>query len=319
MAMTRNSTLFVIIGLALFLGFSSCKKFSGSQEVPAYIHIDSLTVDCDYFTYGANTSNITDAWVYVDDQPIGCFELPATFPILEKGPHKVTIYGGVCSNGIGDARGPYPFYQPKEYPALNLVEDSIITLNPVLNYFPINESFKIAWNEDFENTNSMLPTDQSDTALYRISRDEGAWMSTYSFYSGGVVLPPDSLDFVVATAEELTCHTDLLGTKACYLEMDYKTNDTVFVGIMYFEDYHLVQWPLVKVLPTDKEHAVPQEWKKIYINLATLLHVHESASYFKVYITSNLSVSDLYGQTPYTPLNETRYYYFDNLKVLYRL
>ena len=81
MAMTRNSTLFVIIGLALFLGFSSCKKFSGSQEVPAYIHIDSLTVDCDYFTYGANTSNITDAWVYVDDQPIGCFELPATFPI----------------------------------------------------------------------------------------------------------------------------------------------------------------------------------------------------------------------------------------------
>lgn len=317
--MSRNFTLFVILGFVFFMSFSSCKKFSGSQEVPAYIHIDSLVVDCDYFTYGANSSNITDAWVYVDDQPIGCFELPATFPILEKGPHKVSIYGGICSNGIGGSRGPYPFYQPKEYEALNLVEDSIITLNPVLSYFPINESFKIAWKEDFETGNSMLPTAQSDTSIYRVSLDEGAWMSTYSFYSGGVVLPPDSLDFVVACYDELTCHTNLLGSKACYLEMDYKTNDTLFVGIMYYENYQLVQWPLVKVLPSDKEHVVPQNWNKIYINLAVLLHEHETADYFKVYITSDLTVPALYGEASYTPLNETRYYYFDNLKVLYRL
>ena len=112
----------LVIAFLFVLAFASCNKFEGSQTVPAYIRIDSIKVEGDYYTYGANTSNITDAWVYVDDQIIGCYELPTTFPILAKGPHKVSVYGGIQENGRGSARGPYPFYKPAVYSDLNLVE-----------------------------------------------------------------------------------------------------------------------------------------------------------------------------------------------------
>ena len=311
--MTKRFTLFLLCCAAFAL--TSCHKFEG-QSIPAYIHIDSITLECDYYAQGANTSNFTDAWVYVDDQIIGCFELPTTFPILKNGPHKVSVYAGICVNGIGDTRAPYPFCAPVVYEGLNLVEDSIINLNPVVNYYPTGAGWNWDWNEDFESTSSLVPTAQSDTNIVRYGGPE-AWHSVNSFYSGKVVLPPDSLNFTVACADEMTFHKDL-ADGYCMLEMDYNTNDTIFVGVMYYQSYHLVTHPLVKILPTDKDHAIPQKWKKIYINLSRIMKDNVDASYFKVYLTSDLSVPDEYGQHDYNPVSEQRYYLFDNLKVLWR-
>ena len=313
--MVRNATFCACLCAAFFsLSIASCNKFEGSQTVPAYIHIDSISVECDYYTYGANTSNITDAWVYVDDQIIGCYELPATFPVLKRGKHKVSVYAGICVNGIGDARSYYPFYKSKDYYELNLVEDSIINLNPVVNYYEID--LLNIWTDDFETGTSLVPLAESDTGIVCIDGPE-AWNTDNSFYSGKVVLPPDSLDFVLASSEEFTFHQNLQGDY-CMLEMDYKCNDTFFVGLMYYKNYSLTQWPLVKVLPTDKTHTVPEIWKKMYVNLGPLMTENETASYFKLYFTSNLDVHPSYEQPDYHPIDEQRYYYFDNLKVIYR-
>ena len=312
--MTRKYTLFAILGILAFgLSLASCKKFEGSQEIPAYIHIDSITVDCDYFVYGANSQKITDAWVYVDDQPIGCFELPTTFPVLKKGPHKVSIYGGIKVDGRTPARDRYPFYKPLIYQNLNLVEDSIINLQPVLNYYPIGESTFIGWMEDFENTNTLLPDASSDTGIVRFTGSE-TWHSINSFWSGKVELPPDSLDFTIVTADEFDFYKDMNGIY-CMLEMDYNCNDTFFVGVQYYKNYKLTSWPLVKVTPTDKEHEKPQRWNKIYINIGPTMNDNTDASYFKVYFTSDLTTD---YDPPYHPIDEPRYYYFDNLKLLYR-
>ena len=313
--MSRKSTLFTFIMLAVVVvAFSSCRKFQGSQTVPAYIHIDSITVNCDYFVYGANTSKITDAWVYVDDDAIGCFELPATFPILKQGPHKVTIYGGIKKDGISAARSPYPFYKPLVYENLNLVEDSIVNLQPVLNYYPIGEGVEKGWMEDFETANTLLPVEGSDTSIIRVSGSE-VWHSANSFYSGKIALPPDSLDFAVAT-DEFTFHTDYL--QYCMLEMDYNCNDAFFVGVMYYKNYQLVKHPLLHIQPTDTMNAVPQRWNKIYVNIGPVMNENVTASYFKIYLTSDLSVDPIYGQPDYVHADRQRYFYFDNLKLFYR-
>jgi hypothetical protein len=317
--MSRKSTLFAFLVLAVFaIAFSSCKKFEGSQTVPAYIHIDSITVSCDYFVYGANTSKITDAWVYVDDDAIGCFELPATFPILKQGPHKVSVYGGIKVNGIGATRAPYPFYKPLVYEKLNLVEDSIINLQPVLNYYPIGEGVEKGWMEDFETANTLVPI-SGDTSVVNLVRINGseAWHSPNSFYSGKVVLPPDSLDFAVATpAEGFTFHSNYLNY--CMLEMDYNCNDAFFVGVMYYENYQLQRHPLLQIQPTDTVNAVPQRWNKIYVNIGPFMNEHVNASYFRIYFTSDLSVSPVYGQPDYVHADRQRYFYYDNLKLFYR-
>ena len=306
-----------MLGIVL-IGLASCAKFEGQQKVPSYIHIDSISLDpnMDYSLYGAPTHKITDAWVYVDDQNVCCFELPATFPILKKGEHKVTIYGGIYRNGISAARPWYPFYRPMSQ-RMNLVEDSIINVNPVLRYYTQDEGTVFAWMEDFENANSLLPDAASDTGIIRVSGNE-AWHSNNSFFSGKVELPPDSLDFTVAMADGVDFYRNMNGVY-CMLEMDYCCNDTFFVGVKYFKDYHLTTWPLVKVTPTDKQHDKPQRWNKIYINIGPTMNENYTADYFKVYFTSDLTtaIDTLYGHY-YHPINERRYYYFDNLKLIYR-
>ena len=316
--MYRKFTLYAFLVLAVFsVVFVSCRKFEGSQTIPAYIHIESIVVDSltDYFTYGATTSKITDAWVYVDDDPVGCFELPATFPVLKHGPHKVTVYGGIMSNGIAAARASYPFYKPQIYESLNLVEDSIINLQPVLNYYPIGGGVEKGWMEDFETANTLLPVAGSDTSIIRINGSE-AWHSPNSFYSGKIVLPPDSLDFTVATADEYSFHTGYL--QYCMVEMDYNCNDAFFVGVMYYKNYQLVKHPLLRIQPTDTVNDMPQRWNKIYVNIGPIMNENVTASYFKIYFTSDLSVAPVYGEPDYVQANKQRYYYFDNLKLFYR-
>ena len=316
--MYRKFTLYAFLVLAVFsVVFASCRKFEGSQTIPAYIHIESIVVDSltDYFTYGATTSKITDAWVYVDDDPVGCFELPATFPVLKHGPHKVTVYGGIMSNGIAAARATYPFYKPQIYASLNLVEDSIINLQPVLNYYPIGGGVEKGWMEDFETANTLLPVAGSDTSIIRINGSE-AWHSSNSFYSGKIVLPPDSLDFTVATADEYSFHTGYL--QYCMVEMDYNCNDAFFVGVMYYKNYQLVKHPLLRIQPTDTVNDMPQRWNKIYVNIGPIMNENVTASYFKIYFTSDLSVAPVYGEPDYVQANKQRYYYFDNLKLFYR-
>ena len=72
----------------------SCNKFKGNQEIPSYIYIDTFSLMTNYQMEGAATHNITDVWVYVDDNVQGCYELPATIPLLENGTHKLTLYAG---------------------------------------------------------------------------------------------------------------------------------------------------------------------------------------------------------------------------------
>ena len=317
--MNRKFTLSFALVLLLLLSLASCRKFEGSQKVPSYVHIESIGVDSltDYFVYGSNTHKITDAWVYVDGNHIGTYELPSTFPVLKKGPHKVVIRGGIKVDGRSPARDMYPFYMPYEYQELNLVEDSIINLNPVLSYFPIGDEVTVAWMEDFENSNSLLPDAISDTGMLRCTGNE-AWQSVNSFWSGKVELPPDSLDFTIATSDEFDFYKGMNGV-ICMLEMDYNCNDTFFVGVQYYKDYSLETLPLVKVTPTDKTHDKPQRWNKIYINIGPQMNLNSSASYFKIYFTSNLTtIEDLSYNHEYHPVSEPRYYYFDNLKLLYR-
>lgn len=303
--------------LLLAASVSSCHKFPG-QSVPSYIRIDSISLDCDYYTYGANTSNFTDAWVYIDDQIIGCYELPSTIPVLAKGRHKVTVRAGICINGIGDSRPYYTLVKPTA-DTLELVENSIVSFNPKVYYFPINEGVQIGWMEDFETTNALVPMSQSDVDMLRVgAEDSHIWYhEPYSFHSGKIQLPPDSLDFYVTTADEFTFYNKNY-VEYCVLELDYNCNDAFFVGLSYYENYTISYHPLVQVLPSDNQHDVPNKWKKIYINLGPYMNEHINAEYFKLYLTSNLTVSEGYGQPAYVPLDKPRYYYFDNLKVLYR-
>lgn len=308
--MTRKACLSIFFTATMMaLLMPSCKKFDGSQTVPAYIYIKEVEVQCDYFRYGANTHKIVDAWVFVDDNILGCYELPATIPVLKEEKHKVAVYAGIARDGIRDLRAQYPFYAPWEDSVI-LVKDEIVTLRPVFTYYPegVDENMHVRWMEDFDGgTITIQATSQSDTVV-EVYNGPYAWHDPegiYSQKSGKVVLTSDTMQFRIANTEEFR---DLpTGGSACMLEMDYKCSDTCFVGLMYFKDYTLTAEPLVRLKPTGDSGQEPVAWNKIYINIGPYLVDNETADYFKIYFGS------------WNPRNAgTQYFYFDNLKLIYR-
>ena len=68
----------------LMLAFAalSCDSIDIFDERPAYLQIDSFVLaDNPNADEGSLNHNIVDAWVFIDDEMIGVFELPATIPI----------------------------------------------------------------------------------------------------------------------------------------------------------------------------------------------------------------------------------------------
>ena len=306
--MIRRFTLFILFSVLFFsTTLTSCMKFEGEQTVPSYIRIDTIGLVCDYYIYGANTHNFVDAWVYVDDDVKGCFELPATIPILKKGKHKVAIYAGIAVNGIKDSRADYPFTAPAIFNDVNLVPDSIVTLTPMVTYWPNGDNLHVRWMEDFDSgTITMETTSQSDVPFIRASGPL-AWHDpegVHSTYSAKFVLNSDTAQFCFANSEEFT---DLpTQGSACMLEMDYKCSDTCCVGIYYLLNYYVYQEALVRLRPTGAPGVEPEEWRKIYINLGPYFVDYEDADYFKVYLSSWYDRND-----------GPQYFYFDNLKIIF--
>lgn len=294
------------IAIALIIGLSSCHRFEG-PSVPAYIYVDTCYLTSNYYTTGANTHKITDVWVYVDDQTIGCYEIPATVPILQHGKHKLSLRAGIKVNGIAATRSWYPFFKTKDYEDFELEADSIKTVRPTFEYYDAN-TVHVAWMEDFESAAvSLTPTAQSDTNIMRTNNQSEAYISNYSSFSGKVVLPAgSSTTCAIASFNEFT-NLPTTGS-ACMLEMDYKASfDSLTVGVIYSINNSVTQWPLLRLAATDTINDIPaNKWRKMYVNIGPIVVANSTAEYFKIYFEASNSGA------------KTQYFYLDNIKLLYR-
>ncbi len=281
--------------ILFFLFISSCRKFDGDQTIPSFIQIDSIALSSDYFTEGANTHNITDAWVYVNDQVVGAFELPALVPVLMKGINKIEIRPGIKLNGISSTRAPYPFYKPYIIEA-KLVEDSVTVLKPVVSYYSTTQ---FAWIEDFEGSSiSLEKTNKSDTVIERtVPGDPEAYTSQYSTYSGKVHLLDEVKKFEIVTFNGYILPGK--GTPV-FAEIDYKCNRGFGVGVFIKNSNAILTFPLVVVNKSDI-------WNKIYINLSPIVTEYPNAEYVKLFLDSDLGNDETEA-----------IYFFDNLKIVYR-
>ena len=294
------------IAAILVVAISSCHRFEG-PSVPAYIYIDTCYLSSNYYTTGANTHNITDVWVYVDDQTIGCYEIPATVPILQHGKHKLSLRGGIKVNGITATRSWYPFLKTLDYEEFDLIADSVQRIRPTFEYYDAN-TVHVAWMEDFESAAvSFTPTSQSDTNIIRTNDPSEAYVSNYSSFSGKAILPAgDSTTCTIASFSEFT-NLPTTGS-ACMLEVDYKSSlDTLTVGVIYSLNNTVTQYPLLNLNSTDTTNDIPaNRWRKVYVNIGPIVVANSTAEYFKIYFEAHND-----GE-------KTKYFYLDNIKLLYR-
>lgn len=255
----------------LFITTSSCEKFSGEQSIPAYLGIDSIYITTDYYTQGTSSQRITDAWVYVDDEFLGAFELPARLPVLKSGAHRLKIWPGIKKNGIAATRVSYEFYNPISKD-VNLVLDSTATTGVIKTTYQSTTLF--TWKEDFEQVSLSLDTTRGSSASLERT-PAGSPLTFEGNHSGMVVL--DSIhDYF-----ECQTHTEYsIPNAPVFLEMNFNIKNTIVVGVFTYGNTTLYQTPIIYLNPTNGQ------WKKIYIDLSTTLNAYPGMTSYRVYLSA---------------------------------
>jgi hypothetical protein len=259
------SALLIVVVIGMF---GSCEVFNPEEQIPSYIHIDKIDLNTTS-EQGSNSSKITDAWVYVDDQLVGAYELPVTLPVLSSGVHTVVIKPGIKVDGISATRAVYPFYKPYSA-SINLIPDSVITINPTLTY---NAYTVFEWKEAFEDGGiSLDKTLFSDTTIDKTSDTTKVFEGDYS----GIVHLDATHDFF----QGLSLGSFILptGDSPVFLELNYKTDALIKIGLYANSNSQIMKLDVVYINKTNT-------WNKIYINLnSAISRATNNPNDFQVYI-----------------------------------
>ena len=245
--------------LLILLVFASCQK-EDTGGIPTYLKIDNITLD-----EGNTTSNITDAWVYINGQLQGVYELPAKFPVLEQGNTDIKVYAGIKNNGIAAERAVYPFYNPYTINT-ELSINSTTEINPIVNIKGnIDGQF-----DDFDNGYSF----NSDTCFQVLSG------GPYGKYGSLSLSDSDSILITEINYQDFPLSFENVPQQGSptYLELDYKSNTTFLVG-MYINS------PNSPTLEKGLLWINPKEdWNKIYIDLTQTVSEAIGAETFSIFI-----------------------------------
>lgn len=264
---------------------SSCSTFDTSEKIPSYIHIDKINfIPGDTSIEGSAATNITDAWVYIDGQPAGVYELPATFPVQLEGTHSYEIAAGIKMNGIAATRVKYPFYDFYNG-SVTLEQKKVTTITPSVKLF---QGLTFSFIEDF-GTQTGAMTDTFAGAVLRPVGAPEAWggpngRSVYAKLVG------DTIEFQARTLNTFPLLAD---GHSKYIELNYRCNHAFIVGLTYNGG----TGPVVGVNPSET-------WNKIYINLTDQIILSGN---YGIYIAMLRLGND----------TEDPYIYFDNLKLIH--
>ncbi len=267
--MTR---IFYLLIFVIFAG--SCSFFDKHEDTPSYIHIEKFSVTTNS-AQGTSSNNITDAWVYIDGNAMGVFELPCTLPILTEGNTRITLYAGIKDDGISAIRKIYPFY--KNYVIeRNLIRGTVDTISPTCTYFDAPLCY--IDKEEFEDAGVKFTADATSTI--NVSKTNLAGEVFEDQYSGKFEM--NSSDVFMKAYYTPNFQFQGNGLQA-YVELNYKNNMEFTIGMEITEPSNVEQTDNTRINPSldDNGNAV---WKKIYINLTDLINLHPNATNYRIYI-----------------------------------
>lgn len=257
--------LYFISSLAVF-AIGACNIYNPPEPIPAYIHIEKIDLTTGP-SEGTNSHKITDAWVYIDDQLVGCFELPCTFPALFEGDHQLMIRAGIKVNGIAAIRSPYPFYDSYRQP-INLQAGTTITLSPTVTYVA---SANFEFMEDFEGSGFVIDSSAGSNTTIQILAAPNPNV-IYGGYCGIACLNTTNTFFECVSSQIYTLPKS---GRDVFLEFNYKSDLEFFVGVIAQPPYYLKTLSLT--------YNPSETWNKTYLYLTPAVSGSPSATQFQVF------------------------------------
>ncbi len=249
-------------------------------ELPSYIYIKAFKLRTDKALEGSASENILDAWVYLDDEALGVFQLPARVPVISAGPGRLLLMPGIKKDGISGIREIYPFYTQYSID-FSPSPATVDTLIPSISYidglnFPILEGFEIG--NDFSNMNR--------TSI-RNEVFEGTW--------SGVVRLDAFNNEMASSSSAFQLPQD---GRRIFLEMDYKCSLRFNVSLLAGKNTGLDPVYAVTITPKD-------QWNKIYVDLTEEVIANKARDYRLIFTT----------RLPAGAQEAT--FFFDNIKIVH--
>jgi hypothetical protein len=277
--------LYTIFFAAMAVQLLSCTP---EAPAPSYIKIEEFKLSTNYINEGSSSAKVSDAWIYLNDQLIGTYELPCEIPMTASGSNKISIVAGIKNTGQAANRQEYPFYT---------WFDTTVTLNggsrillPQITYI---DSLNFLWNFDFEGNSIPLTKDEnSDTSMYLVKSSGDVFEG-----NGMGEIKVDQQHALAFLKSNLNLNIPA-ATKATFLEMNYACDTETEIGVITYISNFKTILPIVTLKSTDLK------WNKIYIDLSNTLGTYALQGKFEIYCQIHqLS-------------NETLTLRFDNLKII---
>ena len=250
---------FIIVSCILF----SCKKGKLKANSASYIVVNNTTVSSSTLSI-IDSHKITDIWLYINDQFQGVYPIGSVMPVMNPGSAQVRMYGGISNNGISATRLPYKFYNPYIFSG-TFESNKTYTIVPDFYYTDgihiINDSFTPG------NGSYYLASGNVTT----ITDPARTWGGT-----GGSAFM--AMTDAVPTAQ-LKSSTPLAlpqGGVDVYLEMDYKCNQEISVGVICGGG--------VEERTALNLRATSGVWNKVYISLTSVISTQPTYNYYEVFI-----------------------------------
>lgn len=273
-----------------------CNLINPTEELPAILIIDEYSFSTTYNTEYSASENITEVWVFANDQNIGAFDLPAEVPVLGEGVTQIKVYPGIKRNGIGSTRDIYPFYEV-HIENIDLQPLKVDTIRPVFKYV---ENAVIVSVDDFETSNAFIIDDSSEGSVIRTTDPAVVFEGDGS---GHMKLTTEENLVRVTTNEQ---QYELPENRLIYLEMDYRCDNSMAMGLFANTEFDSEKRYILVLNPTVNEDGT-EYWNKVYIAIDPTVAQTNSFDTYEVFFESSRD------QNNDSEINV----YIDNVKLVY--
>lgn len=255
--------------LSLVCLFSACNLINPEERLPAYIYLQPFDFRLTNSNQGSNHQKITEAWLMVNGEFLGVYNLPSAIPILKEGNVEIRIDAGIKDNGISTLPEIYPFFLPylSNTTLLPLQTD---TLLPTTTY---RQNITFAFIENFEGDFQLFTDDLDGDPLTKIDFDTEEVFEGRR--SGRITLTSDNRVVQVATRIDQK-YKGLLDKGAfVYLELTYKTDVELGIGLIgHYNDSSKPAERLFEPILLPRE-----DWNKVYLNFSETAFVLRADEY----------------------------------------
>lgn len=275
--------------LLVLLVSAGCNIINPPESTPTYVRIDSFAFSGDPAVTGSNSHKITNVYVYFDNAPVGVFDLPASFPVIMDHPGTLSVLPGIDFDGLSGYAAIYPLYYGDTI-SLSPSPGMEQTVVPNTSYI---QGTGLQSNEEFEQGVGSANSFTRLTGTVDLENTSDPAIVFEGHGSGQIVLNTSDSATVIQRNG-----MSLLTNKNTYIELDYRSNCKIWIGMTVNENSgNFFAQYIVGLNPRS-------EWGKIYIGADDFIGPHQGTNYkLMIHVERPAGVSDGYA-------------YFDNIKVI---